>query len=128
MKKIIIIVVVVLAVIAAAFTCPNEKQHHEAMTPVMGRVASNVAQQKTSGVGKLLKGIGLGNEEKVKNGYDKVGATMAPGLVKMIEVHDYCLFSLGKMDYEGKTYPVSLGIYGMVFALPLDKIQEAMAD
>lgn len=128
MKKIISVVLVVLVLVAMMFTCPGEKQHHEAMQPVMARVASQVAQEKTSGVGKVLKSVGLGNEDKVKKGYDKVGEAMAPTLVKMIEVHDYCLLSIGKMDYEGTIYPVSFGLFGHVFALPLDKIQKAMSE
>lgn len=128
MKKVLWTVVVVCVLLGMAFSVPSEQAHREAMEPVMGKVASQVAQEKTKGVGKVLKAVGLGNEEKTQKGYDKVGQAMAPALVKMIHVNDYLLFSVGKMDYEGTLYPVSLGMCGHVFTLPLDKIEKAMAE
>lgn len=128
MKKVITTLVIILVVLGMAFSVPSEPAHHKALEPVMGNVASQVAQQKTKGVSKVLKAIGLGNEEKTKKGYDKVGQAMAPALVKMVHVNDYLLFSVGKMDYEGTLYPVSLGMCGHVFILPLDKIVAAMSE
>lgn len=130
MKKILSIILLVAVVIAMIATCPDEKQHRETMEPIIARVASQIAQEKASsiGLGRILNGIGLGNEEKVKNGYDRIGKTMAPALVKMIKVQDCFLFSIGRMNYEGTTYPVSFGIFGHVFALPLDKIEAKMTE
>lgn len=128
LKKIIIIAVIVVALAAMLFSVPAEKSHHTALEPVMAKVASQVAQEKTTGVTKVLKSIGLGNEEKTQKGYDKVGKAMAPALVKMVKVNDYLFFNVGKLEYEGTLYPVSLGLYGHVFILPLDKIVKAMSD
>lgn len=128
LKKIIIIGVVIIALVGMLFSVPAEGSHHTALEPVMAKVASQVAQEKTSGVTKVLKKIGLGNEEKTQKGYDKVGKAMAPALVKMVKVNDYLFFNVGKLEYEGTLYPVSLGIYGHVFILPLDKITKALSD
>lgn len=127
-KKIIVAVVIVCVVLGMAFSVPSESAHREALKDVMGKVASQVAQEKTSGVSKVLKSVGLGNEEKIKKGYDKTGQAMAPALVKMVHVNDYLLFSVGKMEYEGTLYPVSFGMCGQVFILPLDKITAALSD
>lgn len=127
-KKIAAIAVLVVVLLAMIFSVPSQSAHEEAMSPVLAKVASQVAQEKTTGVTKILKTIGLGNEEKTQKGYDKIGKAMAPALVKMLYVNDYLLFSIGKMDYEGTSYPVSLGLFGHVFVLPLDKIEKAMAD
>lgn len=128
MKKILTTIVVVIVLLGMAFSVPSEPKHHEALKETMGKVASQVAQEKTKGVGKVLKAVGLGNEEKTKKGYDKMGQAMAPALVKMVHVHDYLFFNVGKMDYEGTLYPVSLGMFGHVFILPLDKIEAALAE
>lgn len=128
LKKIIIIGVIIVALVGMLFSVPAESSHHTALEPVMAKVASQVAQEKTSGVTKVLKKIGLGNEEKTQKGYDKVGKAMAPALVKMVKVNDYLFFNVGKLEYEGTLYPVSLGIYGHVFILPLDKITKALSD
>lgn len=127
-KKILYTLIVVLIVLVAAFSVPSEQSHRDALQPTMARVASQVAQEKTSGVTKALKAVGLGNEEKTQKGYDKVGQAMAPALVKMLHVNDYLLFSVGKMEYEGTLYPISFGMFGHVFILPLDKIEAAMAE
>lgn len=127
--KIFLLVIILVSLGATmANTVPTQKEHRDAMKEVMGRVASQVAQEKTSGVTKALKAVGLGNEEKTQKGYDKVGKAMAPTLVKMIEVENYYVCSVGLLEYEGSTYPVSLGIFGHVFILPLDKIKTAMND
>ena len=128
MKKILTIIVLILLAVVMVFTCPGEQQHHTAMTPVMARVASQMAQEKTTGLTKALKAVGLGNEEKTQKGYDKLGEKMAPALVHMIEVHDYLFLSIGKLTYEGTTYPVSFGLFGHVFSLPLDKITKYMSE
>lgn len=128
LKKLLAWLILAVLLLVMAFTVPSQSAHHQALEPVMANVASQVAQQKTTGVKKVLKAIGLGNEEKTQRGYDKVGKAMAPALVKMINVNDYLLFSVGKLDYEGTLYPVSLGIFGHVFILPLDKIVAAMSE
>jgi len=128
LKKIITAIAVVVLLLVMAFTLPNQQAHHKALEPVMAKVASQVAQEKTTGVAKVLKSIGLGNEEKTQKGYDKVGKAMAPGLVKMVHVNDYIIFSLGKLDYEDNSYPVSLGMFNHVFILPLDKITKALSE
>ena len=127
-KKILSVILLIVIALAMICTCPGEKQHHAVMQPVMARVASQVTQQKTTGLTSVLKKFGLGNEEKIQKNHERLGKTMAPALVKMIKVHDYCLFSIGKLTYEGTTYPVSFGLFGHVFALPLDKIVKAMSE
>ena len=127
-KKILSVCIIVIVALAMIVTNPGQQAHYEVMQPVMARVASQVAQEKTGGVKKVLKSIGLGNEEKMQKGYDKVGKKVAPAIVRMITVHDYLFFSIGKLDYEGTTYPVSFGIFGHVFGLPLDKVVQAMSD
>lgn len=127
-KRLLLVLIIVSILVGALFSVPSQQAHHDALQDVMGRVASQVAQEKTSGIKDVLKTIGLGNEEKTKKGYDKLGKALAPTLVKMVKVNDYLLFSVGKLDYEGTLYPVSLGIFGHVFILPLDKIQAALAE
>jgi len=128
LKKIIITAVIIVALAAMLFSVPSAAAHHTALEPVMGKVASQIAQEKASGVTKVLKRIGLGNEEKTQRGFDRVGQAMAPALVQMVNVNDYLFFSVGKLEYEGTLYPVSLGIYGHVFILPLDKITKALSE
>lgn len=127
-KRLLFIFIIFVLFVTALFSVPSESAHHDALQDVMGRVASQVAQEKTSGLKDILKSVGLGNEEKTQKGYDKVGKAMAPALVKMVKVHDYLFFSIGKLDYEGTLYPVSFGIYGHVFILPLDDIVKAMSE
>ena len=128
MKKLLSVVVVIVVLLAMAFTVPDEQSHRDALKDVMGKVASQVLQEKGAGANKILKAVGLGNEEKVQRGYDKAGKAMAPTLVKMVHVNDYLLFTVGKLDYEGTLYPVSLGMFGHVFILPLDKITAALSE
>lgn len=127
-KTLLLFIITISIVLGMAFSVPSQSAHHEALKDVMAKVASQVAQEKTSGLTKVLSAVGLGNPEKTQKGYDRLGKSMAPALVQMVKVNDYLLFSVGKMEWDGTLYPVSLGLCGHVFILPLDKIEAAMAE
>ncbi|MBP5643526.1 MAG: hypothetical protein J6X10_04790 [Bacteroidales bacterium] len=113
-KTLIIIIVLAIVVIAAKLTVPNEEKHYQ------------VAQQKlTSIVGQKMTSIqGL---KEVAEGQNMDIAALIKLAVGQMEVKDYFVCNVGKITYEGSTYPLTIGVFNHVFVLTdyMDEIQKA---
>lgn len=113
-KSLIIIIVLAIVVVAAKFTVPNEEKHYQ------------VAQQKlTSVVGQKLTSIqGL---KEMAQGQNVDVAALIKLAVGQMEVKDYFVCNIGKITYDGKTYPLTVGVFNHVFVLTdyMDEMQKA---
>lgn len=122
MKKLILLILIVGAAVGAAFTCPDKAAHKKALL----RTANVYVNDKVDdAVG--TKGIGGAIGKGLKAVKQVVGAPAASLIINQyLEVEDYYLFSLGKINKGGESKVVSLGIFGQVITPTTDMIDKAM--
>ena len=115
MKKVLIIIIALaVLVIAAKVTVPNEEKHYQ----VAQQKLTTVVSQKMSSI-QGLREIAEGQNMDVRS------------LVKValggMEVKDYFVCNVGKVTYDGDTYPLTIGVFNHVFVLTdyMDEIQKA---
>ena len=113
-KTLIIIIVLAIVVIAAKLTVPNEEKHYQ----VAQQKLSSVVNQKLStlqGVKEMLQGQNLDVRALIQVALDQM------------EIKDYFVCNVGKITYDGKTYPLTVGVFNHVFVLSdyMDEIQQA---
>ena len=99
--------------LVAIVTCPAKDEHVEKIAYTV----SNVVDDETKGFGKFAISLidGLTGKDIVKSSVDKV-----------ITVDNYCLLSIGKMEWQGKEHITSVGIFGMVFTMPEEMIKNKL--
>ncbi len=105
--------IVALLVALAVVTCPKKEQHVQAISDqVKASISEDLGQSDNSDLSAL--GFLFGN------------VIVTPIVKNSVYVNNYILFSVGKLgpDKEGKT--VSYGIFGHVFTIPKEKINEAI--
>ena len=120
MKKIIILVLLVAAVIGAVVTCPDKKAHRKALTEAAGQYGEDKLAEATGG------NKTLGSIAKVvrKAGDSVVGLAIG----QMLDVENYYLFSIGKLNRGEESQVVSFGIFGHVFAPSTSMIDSALQE
>lgn len=113
-KSLIVIIIIAIVVIVAKFTVPQPEKHRQ------------VAQQKLMTlVGQKLSTVqGLTD---IAQGDDFDLAALINIALDQIEVKDYFVCNVGKITYDGSTYPLTVGVFNRVFVLTdyQDAIQNA---
>ena len=103
-KTLIVIIVIAIVVIAAKFTVPNEEKHHQ------------VAQQKLSAmVNQKLSSVD-GIQDMIQDKGVDIRELIQVAMNQM-EVKDYFVCNVGRVTYNGTTYPLTIGVFGKVFML-----------
>ena len=82
---------------------PNERKHEAAVS----RVVAEAVEDITDSLG--------GGEDGVMPMSGMIGRISADLISKSLTVDNYWLFSVGRMEYEGKKHVVTFGIAGHVF-------------
>ena len=103
-KSLLIIIIVAVVVIVAKFTVPNEEKHYQ----VARQKLSSVVSQKLSsvdGVQEMINDQGVDIRELIQVA------------MKQMEVKDYFVCNVGRVTYNGSTYPLTIGAFGKVFML-----------
>ena len=114
MKRLGCLFMFLLAVaLVAIVTCPGKDKHVDKIASTV----SNVVDDETKGFGKFAISLidGLTGKDIVKSSVDKV-----------ITVDNYCLLSIGKMEWQGKEHITSVGIFGMVFTMPEEMMKDKL--
>ena len=114
MKRLGCLFMFLLAVaLVAIVTCPAKDEHVEKIAYTV----SNVVDDETKGFGKFAISLidGLTGKDIVKHSVGEV-----------ITVDNYCLLSIGKMEWQGKEHITSVGIFGMVFTMPEEMIKNKL--
>lgn len=114
MKRLGCLFMFLLAVaLVAIVTCPAKDEHVEKIAYTV----SNVVDDETKGFGKFAISLidGLTGKDIVKHSVGEV-----------ITVDNYCLLSIGKMEWQGKEHITSVGIFGMVFTMPEEMIKDKL--
>ena len=103
-KTLIVIIVIAIVVIAAKFTVPNEEKHHQ----VAQQKLSAMVNQKLSsvdGIQDMIQDQGVDLRELIQVAMNQM------------EVKDYFVCNVGRVTYDGTTYPLTIGVFGKVFML-----------
>lgn len=111
MKKLIGLAIFVGLIVFLFSSCPDKKDHTEALSDSVTQI-----------IGEQVPGIDVSLLNSIP-GMDGVMSFIGDNLV---DVDNYFLFSLGKMDLGGKEQVVSFGICGHVFTFN-DKIVKESA-
>ena len=114
MKRLGCLFMFLLAVaLVAIVTCPGKDKHVDKIASTV----SNVVDDETKGFGKFAISLidGLTGMDIVKSSVDKV-----------ITVDNYCLLSIGKVEWQGKEHITSVGIFGMVFTMPEEMMKDKL--
>ncbi|MBO7074179.1 MAG: hypothetical protein J6W12_04670 [Bacteroidales bacterium] len=113
-KTLIILIIVAIVVVAAKMTVPNEEKHYQ------------VAQQKlTSLVGQKMSS--LDGWKEMAEGQNLDVAALIKLAVGQMEVKDYFVCNVGRITYDGSTYPLTVGVFNHVFVLTdyMDEMEKA---
>ena len=105
------LVVAVLAVILLSLTCPKYEDHRLAVKDEINAMVSN-APDETGLLGSLGKML--------------VSGVADLALGQMLEVDNYVLFSVGKINYGGSSRTVSFGILNHVFTFDISDLEKAL--
>lgn len=106
MKKVTTIIIIVLCLGILVISCPDERKHKEA-----------VIQMTSNAFRSEMNDAVDSKEDEV---YAFLGNTLASGVISLFvnfnfTVDNYFIFSVGKMNLNGKEKTVSFGILGHVF-------------
>ena len=116
MKKIIIIgVCAAFVFLLLAFTCPNRQEHEEAITYTLSSFANEERDKDETNAFSWLGSLFV----------KKVAGVFIDSRLK---VNDYILFSVGEMNYKGKTKTVSFGILNHVYTLDKEDIKNKVSE
>ncbi len=117
MKKLIAIVVVVAVFLALLITCPDKQAHQTKLKEsVNSLVNEKLTAEESSGLG----------EGPALFGSMLLSPIMDEALGTMLTVDNYVVFSVGKMEFDGKTRTVSFGILNQVFTPSKEQISNAL--
>ena len=103
-KTLIVIIILAIVVIAAKFTVPTEEKHHQV---AQQKLSAMVNQQLSSidGIQDMIQDQGVDLRELIQVAMNQM------------EVKDYFVCNVGRVTYDGTTYPLTIGVFGKVFML-----------
>ena len=100
-------------VVIALLTCPDKSKHVEVLKDKVGSVLNEQLIDENSNELEFL-GMAL------------VNGVLGKYINNYVTVNDYALFNVGKATLDGKTFPVSIGVFGHVFSVPRKIIEERL--
>ena len=104
--------VVIGVIVAAILTCPKKEQH---VATISDRISSVLNSQLTEESDEF-ETLGV-----------LLGSTLATPIIRnFISVDDYLVCSVGKYTYQGEEQMVSLGVFGHVFTISKERIEETI--
>ena len=101
-------------------TCPKTEQHKEVLSTVITTTVNNAVNDNDNLTGNTF----IDNAFKtVSNAF--AGKVIETAVDNLVTVDNYVVCSLGKVHYDGKDHIVSLGVFGHIFTVDEDDLQEA---
>ena len=115
-------ILITLVVVAAVLilTCPKPEQHKEVLSSVITATVNDAANDSTNTTGNELIDNAF---RSISNAF--AGKVVEAAVDNLVTVDNYVVCSLGKVNYNGKDYVVSLGLLGHIFTVDEDDLQEA---
>ena len=115
-----ILLTLVVLVAVMVVTCPKTEQHKEVLSTVITTTVNNAVNDNDNLTGNTF----IDNAFKtVSNAF--AGKVIETAVDNLVTVDNYVVCSLGKVHYEGKDHIVSLGVFGHIFTVDEDDLQEA---
>ena len=115
-----ILLTLVVLVAVMVVTCPKTEQHKEVLSTVITTTVNNAVNDNDNLTGNTF----IDNAFKtVSNAF--AGKVIETAVDNLVTVDNYVVCSLGKVHYDGKDHIVSLGIFGHIFTVDEDDLQEA---
>lgn len=115
-----ILLTLVALVAVMIVTCPKTEQHKEVLSTVITTTVNDAVNDNDNLTGNTF----IDNAFKtVSNAF--AGKVIETAVDNLVTVDNYVVCSLGKVHYDGKDHIVSLGIFGHIFTVDEDDLQEA---
>ena len=115
-----ILLTIVALVAVMIVTCPKTEQHKEVLSTVITTTVNDAVNDNDNITGNTF----IDNAFKtVSNAF--AGKVIETAVDNLVTVDNYVVCSLGKVHYDGKDHIVSLGIFGHIFTVDEDDLQEA---
>lgn len=115
-----ILLTLVVLVAVMVVTCPKTEQHKEVLSTVITTTVNNAVNDNDNITGNTF----IDNAFKtVSNAF--AGKVIETAVDNLVTVDNYVVCSLGKVHYDGKDHIVSLGVFGHIFTVDEDDLQEA---
>ena len=129
MKKfwIFILVLVALAVVMKV-TVPSVEKHYDVATERLSKFLEDEIMEGDD-FDDVIDGYGIDKQaamEFLKQG-DMYKTMIRYNVENMLMMKDYFVCNVGKVTYDDKSYPLTIGLFGHVFVMTdyIDEIQEA---
>ena len=115
-----ILLTLVALVAVMIVTCPKTEQHKEVLSTVITATVNDAVNDNDNITGNTF----IDNAFRtVSNAF--AGKVIETAVDNLVTVDNYVVCSLGKVHYDGKDHIVSLGIFGHIFTVDEDDLQEA---
>ena len=115
-----ILLTLVVLVAVMVVTCPKTEQHKEVLSTVITTTVNDAVNDNDNLTGNTF----IDNAFKtVSNAF--AGKVIEAAVDNLVTVDNYVVCSLGKVHYDGKDHIVSLGVFGHIFTVDEDDLQEA---
>ena len=115
-----ILLILVALVAVMIVTCPKTEQHKEVLSTVITTTVNDAVNDNDNITGNTF----IDNAFRtVSNAF--AGKVIETAVDNLVTVDNYVVCSLGKVHYDGKDHIVSLGIFGHIFTIDEDDLQEA---
>lgn len=115
-----ILLTLVVLVAVMVVTCPKTEQHKEVLSTVITTTVNDAVNDNDNLTGNAF----IDNAFKtVSNAF--AGKVIETAVDNLVTVDNYVVCSLGKVHYDGKDHIVSLGVFGHIFTVDEDDLQEA---
>lgn len=118
-KPMLAIVILLLVVVVMAVTNPDRRDHSQAISREVTGALTSVAD--SSGFA----------DDPIAQGFMAIGQAFAGNIVdaavnNLLRYNNYVVLSVGRIDFQGKTYTVSVGLLGHVWTMDKDEMVKAV--
>lgn len=117
-KGLIAVVILLLVVAIMALTNPDRRDHSQAISREVTGALTSMADSAVS-------------DDPIAQGFLMIGRAFAGNIVdaavnNLLRYNNYVVLSVGQIDFQGKTYTVSVGLLGHVFTMKRDEMVKAV--